>query len=816
MRKKFVTFLIIGVALSFSGCSVWEDFTTYFNLYYNTTDLFNQAETAIKDSQKDPFSLVEVPIPANAQTLLSKVIEKCSNILQFRSKSSFVDNALLMIGKSFYYQKNYIKALRKFQELQSSYPASKLILDSRLWLAKTDLQMKNSEKGLKNLLEMRQDAINKKEFGMVSDSYIEEIRYYLALEDYEKVQSLCSLLLNSSNDDKLKAKTAFALGNINEKQNKIKEAAEAYASVKEFTSSYELLFSSAIQYAKMLIRQDKAEDALKLLYSLKKEAKYKEFYDQIDFQIAIAYRQLGEINPAMQILLQFDSLYSASAHIGNARFEKAGIYEKNYKNYDSAIVYYQKALSSTATADYLPKIRDRSTVFNKYTSLNASFIENIKQYFYAVYPSEYSKDSAKFAQAAEKTKPVEKKDTVKADAPMLERERKFEEIEGTESEDQVNLFAKDTATKVNKTAPRKPLISKDSIIVLLAKESIDIGNLFLTDLNLPDSAKYYYNLAITNYECPQYMPRALFSLGSYYLTKNDSSSADSVFNFIYDNYKSDKIVNEAALKLNKPTIDFDFDPAKDVFLSAEVLYKNKEYISAAQKYYEVSSAYPQSRFAPKALMAIGKILEDKIKLSDSAAVIYDTLITKYPNSRQAVAMYPRLNVYKEEKIRLKKVISDSLKVIADSLKLIENLKLAAMRNDSLNAIKKDSIAAKKIIDSTASENHADSLAKPIDTKLLNTADSAKKTIPLDNRVDSLAKPIDTKLFNSSDTTKNADSPLPEKSNAPVDTLKQNSPDVKERIPKPEEKIKEENTGDKNPEKLSLLFWETAMYKRYLC
>ena len=107
MRKKIVTLLMIGIALSFSGCSVWEDFTTYFNLYYNTTDLFDQAETAIKESQKDPFSLVEVPLPGNAQTLLAKVIEKCSKILQFQSKSSFVDNALLMVGKCFYYQKNY-------------------------------------------------------------------------------------------------------------------------------------------------------------------------------------------------------------------------------------------------------------------------------------------------------------------------------------------------------------------------------------------------------------------------------------------------------------------------------------------------------------------------------------------------------------------------------------------------------------------------------------------------------------------------------------------------------------------------------------
>jgi tetratricopeptide (TPR) repeat protein len=275
MRKKLMLLLPVALLFLVSGCSVWEDFSTYFNLYYNTSDAFDQAEQAIKESQKDPFSLVEMPLPGNAQTQIAKVIEKCSKILQFNANSSYVDDALLMIGKCFYYQKTYLKALRKFQELESSHPESSLFLESELWHAKTDIQLRNNERGLKLLVAVKEEAIKKGKSDIATDAFIEEIRYYLVLQDYEKVQSLCALLLSYSSDSSLKAKVAYELGDINEKQDKIEAATEAYASVRDYTASYDLLFNASIKYARMLIKLNQPEKALHQLISLKHEVKYR-------------------------------------------------------------------------------------------------------------------------------------------------------------------------------------------------------------------------------------------------------------------------------------------------------------------------------------------------------------------------------------------------------------------------------------------------------------------------------------------------------------------------------------------------------------
>jgi len=45
--KTFKHFLILILLLISSGCSVWENFTTYFNLYYNTASIFEDAENEI-------------------------------------------------------------------------------------------------------------------------------------------------------------------------------------------------------------------------------------------------------------------------------------------------------------------------------------------------------------------------------------------------------------------------------------------------------------------------------------------------------------------------------------------------------------------------------------------------------------------------------------------------------------------------------------------------------------------------------------------------------------------------------------------------
>ena len=114
--------ILITISLSSYNCGVWGNFTTYFNLYYDASVIFGQAEEDIKSHETDIFSEGIDTVSTSTNVLLDKVEEKCSQILQFHAESNYIDNSLFMVGKCFYYQGSYRKALRKFEELIATQP----------------------------------------------------------------------------------------------------------------------------------------------------------------------------------------------------------------------------------------------------------------------------------------------------------------------------------------------------------------------------------------------------------------------------------------------------------------------------------------------------------------------------------------------------------------------------------------------------------------------------------------------------------------------------------------------------------------------
>jgi hypothetical protein len=110
LRKNIIKYFAVLFSLVIlSSCSPWENFTTYFNLYYNTATLFNDAETEILNQKRDLFSNEPLVLQGNSRNALVKVIEKSSKILQFDANSSFVDEALMMLGKSFFIRETFKK-----------------------------------------------------------------------------------------------------------------------------------------------------------------------------------------------------------------------------------------------------------------------------------------------------------------------------------------------------------------------------------------------------------------------------------------------------------------------------------------------------------------------------------------------------------------------------------------------------------------------------------------------------------------------------------------------------------------------------------
>ncbi len=642
--------LVFASSFSLSSCGIWGDFTTYFNTYYNASLLFEDAMTEIVKLRKDLFEFKEVKINSKISKNLEKVIEKTSSIMQFHAESSYFEEALFMTGKSFYWKQEYSKSLRKFQEL-ATIKGSDLALENRMWIGKAELQLRNFDDGYAVLETVKNEAEKSEEEDIADEALITMIRFKLYRDAYADAISLIEELLKISSSDELNAEISYQLGRIYLKMGDNKNALAAFERVQTFDPTFDIEFNSFLEIAKLKKELGSVEESLILLQELSNNDKYEELWDKVDLEIANVLFDQGEYSDALSIYIEIDSTYSRTKSAGIAAFKAGEILSDYYYDYDSAMVYFNKTLSADSPAEFKIEARKKNKVINNYLSMNEKLKGEYKQLSYILDPDVFERDSLIYED-------YRIQDSIKKAQAKLKRggsrkNRNYNPRGNTARKEKVVL------------KPKRPTISADSLRTLISDKEFDMGNLFFGELNVPDSAFYYYNSSIQKNPQTLNKPKILFAMGNYYLTVKDSLKADSLFNYIYENYKYDLIVNEAAKKVGKPLIDFESDPGEPLYVQAEEKYLNSEFDSAVTGFLQIPGKYPNSRFAPQAYYTAGFILENDLSRPDSAASLYDSLVIKYRNTDYSKAVRKKLSFFKA----ILKHKMDSIKKIQDSIRI---------------------------------------------------------------------------------------------------------------------------------------------------
>jgi tetratricopeptide (TPR) repeat protein len=707
---------ILGVIfiLSFQSCGLWENFTTYFNRYYNTKQSFEEAEEAMVDSRKELFEFKEPALPSKAKSALDNVIELSSKILQFNKESAYFDEALFMIGKSYYYQGNYTKALRKFRELQS-IPETELKLYNDLWITKSEMQMRRFDEALQILEDVKERALAEENEEVVKGAYLAEIRYYNYRENYSDAIRAGIKLLEVSEDDELNAELAFGIGQLYIKIGEFKNAAEYFTLVNEFSPTFDTEFEAQLELAKVQRELGMQEESLELLDELRGEDKYNNHYDKIDLELAHIEFNSGNFLEALEMYHVVDTTYPQTESSGFASFKRAEIVEKVFADLDSADVLYKRVASTKAPEEMKEIAREKMLIISN----QRRFIANIEKfslgYKYAIDSTLFVQDSTLFADY------IARKDS----SDQLLKE--MIELEGDDF-DPANFDSSKYVLNEDPpflAQPAKSNLPADTLANRIVINKYELGNLYLGELELPDSAYKYYIDIVENNPDSRYYPNTLYALGTYYLTQNDSLKADSLFNYVYDNFKENKIVNAAAEKLGKDLIQLEVDPAQKLFASSEQLYDSSKYDLAIESYFTLASEFPESPYAAKSLYSIGFILENDLQMKDSAAVVYDTLSARYKMTTYARDIASKLNFYKSEKKKMADSLAAFQKYLSDSL-TADSMGISIAQLDSIRL-------AEKFL-------AADSLKQEVQTSQLNDTTGVKSdslSIAEQERIDRL-------------------------------------------------------------------------------
>ncbi len=714
---------LLGLLLFLAGCSMWGNFTTYFNRYYNAEKAFEEGEEEIQLSQqRELFAFREDKIPATANKNFETVIENCSKILQFNKETKYVNQSIFMIGKAFYYKGQYNKALRKFQELDGLNDEDMMLLN-RLWIAKSEMQMRSFAIGLEHLDQVKRIAVAEEEEEIVLEAYRTQISYLIYRENYSKAVQVINELLEQSIPGETSAEVTYELGLLYVSLNDYEKAVSAFEKVEDGSPTFEVEFKSRLEYAKAIKHLDKEDEALELLEDLKDNTKYMENWDKVDLEIAQIHLDRNESELALELFTTIDTAYKKTESAGIAAFMRGDIVEHIYMEYDSAKILYDRINSKTAPEEFKIEARNKSNLLKLRRDYSDKIFDSKIEEVYLEDTLIFKNDSLAFAAYENRRDSAEQVDNrirVSQGAAARSKER------GAANKKYVFVYEEDSLFTYK---PKMPRISLDSMRTFIARNEYELGNVYFADLNVADSAYYYYREILNNYSNTDYRARATYALGSYYLTLDENEKGDSLFRDVYDNYKEDPIAKAAAIRLGIDASTLDLDPAKKKYELGESKLEDENYFDAIDDFYSIFEEYPKSQYAPKSLYTIGWIYENKLEDNGFAAEYYDSLQTHYPKTEYARSVFNKLSFYNRRQktiqdsiAQAQKVIEDSLNLIAqqdslmqqDSLAQFDSLNTGANLSDSLTVEDSTNVNV-QVEDSTANTNSDQEQEEPSDS-----------------------------------------------------------------------------------------------------
>ena len=706
-KKLFVQASLFFLVVALSSCGVWTDFNVYFNTYYNAKTLFGRVEEEILKQKKDIFAFREtlssgsqvarqigtqpvqqlgaqqitqtnvqqtsqtggVQLSGSLTQDLTKVIEKCSKILQYEKSSSYFPDALFMTGKAFYYQSEYARAQRKFIEL-AGLGDTKYRLENKLWLAKTHLQLHNFDEGLNLIEEVKEEALKEDEVKLFNEASITRIAFFEFREEYQKAINECTIYLSASKDDEISALVSYELGKIYLTLKDKTNALKAFEGVLKYSPTYDIEFQSRIEHARLLKDLNRIDESENELNDMRYAGKFKNYSDQVMIELGQIYYEKDNVKNALDIFREVDSTYKITPSSGIAEFKLGEIYKNKIRDYDSSFKYYGKVASSIAPKEIKDESFNKTRDMGKYFETKKELGNLSKHLDYALNPSRFVQDSIEYdiiyRQYLEENRRILENQNTGANNQVQQNLESDAQLAQTVQQTQAanadikNLSPYQLILQGKIQKPERLRASVDSLHTLYAKSLFGLGSLFFSELNVPDSAYFYYDEVLTDYSSTPVKVQTLYALGIYYETIEDTVKADSLFKIIYDNYEKDPLRVAAGEKLGlikkeekKIVSDKEVDPAENYYVDAEKEYYDKKYEDAIKLFREIHKNFPKSEFAKKSLTYAGMIYEKDLKMYDSAAVVYGIIIKEYVGSPYATSVLTKYTEYQNEQTRIK-------------------------------------------------------------------------------------------------------------------------------------------------------------------
>ncbi|MFC2093691.1 tol-pal system YbgF family protein [Bacteroidota bacterium] len=657
-----------------------ESFGTFFNKFYTALDDYDEAMKDYKAStiatynrRMDSLNIVPAISPTAKEKLI-KVIERCSKIIQFNKNTRFIDDAVLLIGKSYYFMGDFLQAERKFNEFLSKLTKSELLDEASLFFGRTKIKLGGNEEGvkiLKNLLD------NTKDINIKSEAAFDLGINALIKNDYKTSVEYIRNSIKYTDDEEKMAEKHYILAKILTLYDPSK-AYKEYFKVIENTSDFDLTYYAKLNYAKSLNKVQKFTEAYSIFTELAKD--YREYPE---------FQQLAELETANNLFLQkqykkaiqnsYDIIvdYQNTRVAADAYYLLAKYYENVKSDYLDALVNYNKVNEEFSNSDYSIISSKRATTLDRYFTLMATINDTTK----TIIPSFNSAlEDYRNKRLLEKGLEQKKQFEGQEEEGKIEGKGDGEGFSSRHNKDRnsyLNARLDSIINEKEEDISSNPEKNTDTLTTSSDNEKtkfdayLELAELFLYELNQTDSAEHYLKIALLANNDPDRESKVLYTLGTLYKKENRTEEANDIFKKIIEENPKSVFANESRKTLGLQTLDVEKDPTESLFKETEQNILTENYDKAIINLTEINTKYPESIYLPKAIYTIGWIYEYALNNKDSAYYYYTLLKDSYPESEFLQVVNTKLDYWAS----LEKNTSDSTEELKDSNNVINEKEL---------------------------------------------------------------------------------------------------------------------------------------------
>jgi tetratricopeptide (TPR) repeat protein len=396
--------------------------TARYNGYFNANEKIKESLNNFRSSYKEDYTkILPVYIYADQESASSlnsdmdKAIEKTSRVIKRHSMPSgekniqkkeewnkWIDDNWLLMGQAYFYKRSFEDALARFEYCYNAYKTTTIYYDAQLWMARTHMETGNmieAQRWLDKLENKQQEAENQEKEKdkkttqnkakgskskknpysskskktnnkkaetppfpayLKADLAATYADYYIRKNDYDRAIEQLQKAIKATGKKKTKARYTFILAQLLQEKGRAQEAMDTYAQVLKLSPTFEMEFYSRINRALLYSGGDSKELRAEL-FKLLKDAKNKEYFDQIYYALAeIEFKHPDKEKGISYLQKSIEASISNNKQKGKTYLRLGEVYFQD-RLYVQAKNYYDSALA-LLPADWpkYDKIKEKS------------------------------------------------------------------------------------------------------------------------------------------------------------------------------------------------------------------------------------------------------------------------------------------------------------------------------------------------------------------------------------------------------------------------------------------------------------------------